>query len=59
MGLCQLPLMNSAHATLVDHMGKSDFPIVYKVFLVLYTDTDAGGRNSCEVNLCFEIFDFL
>ena len=59
MGLCHLPLINSTHATLVDHMGKSDFPIVHKVFLVLYTEADAGGRNSCEVNSCSEIFDFL
>ena len=39
--------------------GKSDFPIVHKMFLVLYTEKDAGGRNSCEVNSCSEIFGFL
>ena len=39
--------------------GKSDFSVVHKMFLVLYTEKDVVGRNSGEVNLCSEIFGFL
>ena len=33
MGLCQLPLMNSTHATLAHHMGKVTFQLSIKCFL--------------------------